>query len=370
MLGVVAVLMLVTSVVFFAFVLRSPTLDVNTDLTQHAPYAREFEGRWPVRALLDAIQKSALFEFGLDAIAQLRQARGGEEPVASLYEAKYLVQLFRYDEANSVLERVPDSKEKRAVAFNIMLNLAQDDQAAEVARGVHDEILRETGTEHDFLILRNSVHLFRPDEARAAVTAALVGFEALDSRFGAATTRSNLGIVELASGSLGAARESFETARQLLTEVGSAEVYQPLVNLSAISLLDGNIATAQHLLSAARDAAPPSLLQDAAMFDLNAVALAVCTGDCTAVEAAKKMRAVVDAAGRTWDLRFRDVATWFAEALEALVLGRAAPPTGGLTTRIEQIRANGRVPLEVFISRGIGGDDLEVPYVLSPHWRY
>ncbi len=363
MLGAVAVLMLITSVAFLAFVLRSPALDVR------ARYVREFEGRWPVRPVLDAIHKSALFEFGLDAIARLRQARGPQEPLASLYEAKYLVQLFRYDEARAALKRVPESDEKRGISFNIMLNLAEDDQAAEIAEEVYGEISREIGTEHDFLILRNSVHLFPPDHARALVRAALDGFGALGSRVGVATARNNLGIVELASGLIGEARESFETARQLLAELGSTEVYQPLVNLSAISLLEDDIATARHLLSAARDAAPRSLLQDAAMFDLNAVALGVQEGSHSVTEASEKMRAVVDAAERTWDLRFRDVATWFAESLETVVSGRAKP-TADLMRRIEKIRTSGRVPLEVFVRRDIGNAEVDVPFVLSPHWRY
>lgn len=336
---------------------------------RHARYTRDFKGRWPVRPLLDAIQKSALFDYGLDVTARLEQARGRHDPLAALYEAKYLVQLFRYDEAKAVLEHVPDSKEKRAISFNIKLNLAEDDEAATVARGVFEEVASGAGTEQDFLILRNSVHLFRPDEARALVTAALHGFELLDNRFGIATARNNLGIVELAFGSIGDARESFETARDLLTELGSTEVYQPLVNLSALSLLEDDVTRARQLLLDARDAAPGSLLQDAAMFDLNLVTLRMCDGGYSLAEAASRMRAVVVAAEKTWDLRFRDVARWFADSLAELLSGGAKPLAESART-IEAIRSSERVPLEVFVRRDIGGVELELPYVLSPHWRY
>ncbi len=105
------------------------------------------------------------------------------------------------------------------------------------------------------------------------------------------------------------------------------------------------------------------------MLDLNAVALDVCGSGHAGIEAATTMRAVVGAARRTRDLRFLDVATWFAESLEAVVSGNPEP-TAGSTPRIEEIRTSGRVALEVFIPRTIGREELQVPFVLSPHWRY
>lgn len=322
-----------------------------------------------VRTLLDAVQKSALFTFGLVATARLRRSGSLQESLTSLYEAKYLVQLFRYDEAATALERVAESKERRTVAFNIMLNLAQDDRAAEIAMGVYGEISDETGTEQDYLILRNSGHLFRPDDARALVEASIDGFRALGRRFGVATAVNNLGIVELASGSISAARESFDSARRHLAELDSTEVYQPLVNLSAVSLLNGAMAAAGQLLSSARDAAPRSLLQDSAMFDLNAIALEVCAGGAVGLDVVERMSAVVGDARKTRDLRFLDIATWFAECLEAARSGTEAPPTPS-RRRIEEIRTNGRVPLEVFVPAHVARARLDVPFVLSPHWRY
>ena len=322
-----------------------------------------------VRSLLDAIQKSALFSFGLVATARLRRPGMPHESLASLYEAKYLVQLFRYDEAMTALERVDESKEKRTVAFNIMLNLAQDDRAAEIAIGVYAEISEETGVEQDYLILRNSGHLFEPDDARVLVQASVDGFQALGRRFGVVTALNNLGIVELASGSITAARANFEAARRQLAALDSPEVYEPLVNLSAISLLKGDTSAAGQLLSAARDAAPRSLLQDSAMLELNAVALELCGRDNVSIDAVERLRAVVNAARKTRDLRFVDIATWFAESLEAALSG-SGTATVPSSPRIEQIRTSGRVALEVFVPKEVGGLRLDVPFVLSPHWRY
>jgi hypothetical protein len=250
-----------------------------------------------------------------------------------------------------------------------MLNLAQDDRAAEIALEVYAEISEATGSEQDYVILRNAVHLFRPNDSRAVIEASIEGFRALGRRFGAATALNNRGIVELSSGSIGSASGSFEAARRQLEELESTEVYQPLVNLSAVALLEGDIAKARQLLTSARNVTPRSLLQDSAMLDLNEVALEICGGGCSGIEAVERMKAVVGAGRKTRDLRFLDVATWFVESLEAVVVG-GGEPTGPSRARLEEIRTNGRVALEVFILGRIGGADFEVPFVLSPHWRY
>jgi hypothetical protein len=322
-----------------------------------------------VRSLLDAIQKSALFNFGLVATARLVRSGRSHESLASLYEAKYLVQLYRHEEAAAALDRVAESKEKRAVAFNIILNLAQDDRAAEIALDVYGETSEETGTEQDYLILRNSAHLFPPDDARVIVEASVNGFQALGRRFGVATALDNLGIVELSAGSIGIARERFAASQRQLAELDSPEIYQPLVNLSAVSLLRGDIAAAEQLLSSARDAAPRSLLQDSAMLDLNAIALEVYRGDHLSSHVVERMGAVVVAARKTRDLRFVDIVTWFAECLEAALAGRNNPTTP-VSRRIEGIRISGNVALEVFVQRQTGEVGLDVPFMLSPHWRY
>jgi tetratricopeptide (TPR) repeat protein len=321
-----------------------------------------------VRSLLDAIQKSALFSFGLIATARLRRSPSLHESLASLYEAKYLVQLFRYDEARAALDRVSPHEETHTVAYNIMLNLAQDDQAAEIAMEVYAGISGVTGSEYDYVVLRNSVHLFKPEDALVLVNAAVEGFRKLGRHFGEATALTNRGIVELASGSIGDAKGSFNAARRQLASLESTEVYQPLVNLSAVALLEGDVLAARQILIEARDNAPGSLMQDSAMLDFNALSLDLCGGDCSAGEAAARMQAISEAARRTRDLRFIDIVVWFADSLNAVV--GEGPLISPPNARVDQIRNSGRVALEVFVPCRLGLFDLDVPYVLSPHWRH
>lgn len=322
-----------------------------------------------VRSLLDAIQKVALFDFGLVATARLRRSGGMHASLASLYEAKYLVQLFRYEEATAALERVEDSTEKRAVAYNITLILAEDERAAAIAMRVFRDVSEHRGSEYEYLILRNSLHLFPPELSRELVGTALEGFRALGRRFGVATTLNNLGVVELAAGQLNTARDRFESARRELADLSSPEVYEPLVHLSALALLEGDVPRAAALLSDARDVAPRLLLQDRAMFDHNAIALEICSGAPLRADAVTRMARVAAHARRTRDRRFVEVVEWFAGCLEQAVSGTGGP-TPELQRKIDAMRASDRVAIEAFVPVLVGSDVLDVPFVLSPHCRY
>jgi len=105
------------------------------------------------------------------------------------------------------------------------------------------------------------------------------------------------------------------------------------------------------------------------MLDLNAIVLEVCGSDRPGIDVLERVAAVVDAARKTRDLRFVEVTTWFAECLETALLGTGAPATPS-RQKIEDIRRSGRTPIEVFVPRLVGGVRVEVPFVLSPHWRY
>jgi hypothetical protein len=200
------------------------------------------------------------------------------------------------------------------------------------------------------------------------VNAAVDGFAALGRRFGVATALNNRAIVELATGSIDSARSSLDAASRELAALDSPEVYQPLVNLGALALREGNITAARSLLASARDAAPRSLMQDSAMLKLNSLALDICDGGYPGSDAAKRMEDIVSEARRTRDLRFIDVVMWFADSLDAIVTGRQ--PRASAASRVDEIRNNGRVPIEVFVAGSVEGISIQVPYVLSPQWRH
>jgi len=322
---------------------------------------------YSIRILLNAIQKCSLFSFGLIAAERLK-ASASHAPLAALYEAKYLVQLFRYDEATRALEVAPQSRERDLVRFNIMINLCQDDQAIALASEVYNGFSAATHSEYEIAILRNSGHLFPRKKAIIVLNRAVEGFQRLGMKFGVATALNNLGVAEIEAGDLDKARHSLQKSRQMLEALESAEVYQPIVNLAGLAVARGRFPQAKKLMFAARRATPQSLVMDAVMLDFNdqIIDLVGCK-EITHNQLAS-FQLLHDAARRTRDLRFIETIAWFIGEFEVAF-------TGMSTTRhspeiMALVRNNVNSGLELFVPVQVSGKIIEAPFFLSPHWRY
>ena len=319
-----------------------------------------------VRLLLDAIQKSSAFSLGLVTTQKLRTVVA-HQALSSLYEAKYLVQLFQYDQARAALERAQPSPERDAIQFNMLINECEDELAGRLA----SELVHEAGsrqlTEYECVMLRNAGHLFGEAGARQAVTLSFEGFRRLGLRFGSATAQNNLGIVELLAGNLSSACTLFETALSELTALGSHETYQPLVNLAAAAFSAGDIALARRYLRRGQELAPSSLPMDMIMFAFNDGILELASGgqDGATLESFRNLHRQ---AVRTRDLRFAAILGAFTADLEIRLLGLSRAEFD--TTLIERVQDSDQLGIEMFRDVELAGAPLSAPFILSPHWRY
>ena len=319
-----------------------------------------------VRSLLDAAQKSSAFEIGLLATQKLK-AKGVHASLAGLFEAKFLVQLFLYEEALQTLSSLAETAERRCIEFNILINLCEDERARQIARDAYEAAKDPHPSEHVLVVLRNCGHLFAPPEAYRYLEASAAGFDAIGRRFGVATALNNLGLVELAAGDLVRARQQFTEARRSLTEIGSSEVYQPLLNLSGLEVLDGRWARAERLLANAREVAPRSLPMDNIMFEYNLAALMFLRGRISPRTLHERVGQMHATARKTRDRRFIELLGWFRAEL-AEKLGLDAPAYA--VDIVERMRSRAYVGTEIFVRARRDGGEFEVPYVMSPHWRY
>lgn len=321
-----------------------------------------------IRTLLNAIQKCSLFPLGLVATQKLANYPAYRD-VAALFEAKYLVQLFRYDEANRSLNRASPSRERDAIEFNILVNLCEEERAAAISSRVFDAIERVPSvSEFDLVILRNSGHLFAPDRARTIVEAAVRGFTRLGSRFGIATSLNNLGIVDLVSNRRLDAKRNLESAKKQLSALGSDEIYQPLVNLSGLELLGGNVGDARKHISSAREFLPRSLVMDLAMLDFNEAILTIKADAEISLASLENLREIYSRASKTRDLRFRDLVGWFVAQIERELVGVETATYA--ESMIKHVRESGMAGIEVFTELVVANRAIIAPYILSPHWRY
>ncbi|HEY6898403.1 MAG TPA: hypothetical protein VI279_14175, partial [Rhodocyclaceae bacterium] len=321
-----------------------------------------------VRILLDSIQKCALFGFGLVATQHL-QKDPRYKKLAALYSAKFLVQLFRYEDAAHALAEADPSKERDAVEFNILINLCEDARAAGIVNRIYRTLGRQTqASEYELVILRNSGHLFPARTSRSILDAAIRGFTRLGNQFGVATCTNNLGVVELADGHLAVARKLLETAHRMLLQLDSREAYQPLVNLSAAAATEGNYALAEAFAKDARRFAPPSLAMDLAMLDFNDAVLALAAGKIESEAALEIFRSLHHKATKTRDLRFIQVVAWFTASIESQL--SSARTVEYLDAIVDTVLQRATAGIEVMIPVELNGAVMKAPLVLSPHWRY
>ncbi|WP_046006586.1 hypothetical protein [Pseudoalteromonas rubra] len=314
-----------------------------------------------VKIMLNAFQKCSLFSFGLIATEKLRNYRKHKD-IANLFEAKFLVQLFRYEEAESIILDTKPSKERDSILFNIRINLCEDEKAASLALSTYKK-LSPFSSEYDFLTLRNSGHLFPPDISRKILSASVTGFESIGSEFGYATALNNASIVELHSNNLYKAKIMLNESIEKLKKLNSVEVYQPYVNLSAIYILEKDIYKSKKYLLLARSVVPKSLAMDAAMLDFNELIIDLYCKNISYSEAVVKFERIRVASSRTKDFRFISVVSWFVSKLKNI--GERSGDDNDIP-----FVDNDKVGIEVFFETYIDGNYILLPYILSPNWRY
>lgn len=321
-----------------------------------------------VRILFDSIQKCSLFSFGLVAAQRLQQDSRYRK-LAALYSAKFLVQLFRYDEAARALAEAEPSKERDAVEFNILINLCDDIKAASIANRIYHTLDRRLQTtEYELVVLRNSGHLFPAAKSRRILDAAIRGFSMLGNQFGIATCINNLGIVELSDGDQAAAKKHFEVAHRMLLQLDSREAYQPLVNLSIVAAMEDDYELAETLAKDARRFVPPSLAMDKAMLDFNDAVLSLATSQMQSGAALDVFRRLYQEAAKTRDMRFIQVVAWFAASIESHLSSIRTVEYS--KSEIDRVLSRSTVGIEIIISIKLNGVEMMAPLVLSPHWRY
>jgi hypothetical protein len=326
--------------------------------------------RRALRAFLDAFQKTSKFDQGLVAIRAMREAHVElEQRDLDLAKAKYLVQLFEYGDAKSLLTQIEPRSDSDLVLFNI-INIEADDEAARAM------ITRLPGNdseldEYQCVMLRNCGHLYPIGEARQFVKRALTWFNTHGSTFafGKATTENNLGVLELWARNYGAARFLLQSAQKGLASLGSNEVYQPYVNLACLHALEGDIKSAQVLLAAAKEQVPTSLHMDVLMIALNELMLGLMAGSIGLASGAQTaVQLYGEASVRTQDTRFREHIAWFAnQLLSRTSPGNRVPVSADFDKRF---LLNDLCSTNIFAEAVIAGEPIPIVFQLSTHWRY
>lgn len=319
-----------------------------------------------LEAFLDAFQKTSQFDKGLAAIELIRIHQKLPERKLTLFAAKYLVQKFEYDNAETLLRQIEPDSDSNVILFNIMLNLCRDKEARQIV----ESLTRNTHKLDEFqcVMLRNCSHLYKESIARQRLGQAKNGFVRLGLTFGEATALNNLGVLELWSGNYDTARKLLTEACSILERLDSNEVYQPLTNLAVLHALEKDLDSAKQLLNKAKIIVSPGLKMDAIMLQFNQLMIELLEGNVTGINASVKASELYNRSLKTMDKRFQDVLSWFANQMESLFTGGSSIPIPqAFDSKIRNSKYSG---LEIFSDANIDGRKVTIVFILSPHWRY
>ncbi len=317
-----------------------------------------------VREVLDSLQRTCEIALGMTAVQSLRTGGVPDGGLLDLYEAKYLIQQYRYREALTRLATMPESEDAFLQKLLALESLCRDEEALRLLEASLDSC---PSVEVKHIILRNAAHLYTFESAEQHLKAAVLHFETIRDGFAAGTTLNNLGVVYLWAGRWEAAEASLNRAHETLMRVGSHEHLQPTVNLGVLEAARGDLARAELRLREARPFVPPQMLWDMTLIDTNATVIALMRGSLDPAAALSELRVRYGDGLRIGDPRLYNLIAWNIEALEIV---------GGLPTTVEPeawfrttVRSRVRTGYEVELPWS-NGRETTLLLGLSPQWRH
>ena len=309
--------------------------------------------------VLDVYQKTSEFYKGLALIEKLRRSDARpNESILEINAAKYLNQLYRYEEAAALLDKVPRSTETLMYKLNILQCQCRDREAVALLQSLQEGEYFED--DHYYIILRNSIHYYLYEDALNRLTRALSHFGNRRLVFEQATVQNNIGVVEAWAGRLDSAEGYLSAAAAVFRGLGSSEIYQPLINLSVTAILRGNLERGEELAEEARMWVAPSLALDLLAIDNNQLVSRFLRGSIGRAKATAEFEDFLLDAARVNDPRLTDVLELNYRTLTQDQSNYE--PRSNMRTE----NAGYEVPIAV----GREDDSFELWLILSPHWRY
>uniref|UniRef100_UPI0026273AF5 hypothetical protein n=1 Tax=uncultured Roseobacter sp. TaxID=114847 RepID=UPI0026273AF5 len=117
----------------------------------------------------------------------------------------------------------------------------------------------------------------------------------------------------------------------------------------------------------ARNSLPSSLPMDQLMLSHNEAAVLFLSGRLSVNDTIPVFSEISQLASRTRDVRFIQVLSWFVQRLQCLQQGLPEPK---VSTILGEILSSRTARQELFLESSFLGKNIDIPYILSPHWRH
>ena len=235
-----------------------------------------------INKILISFQRVSDFQAGLNLLNNLRINEKNLYEQFNIFYVKFLIQTYLFDDALEELQELPDSSEKLLCQTNALQHLGKD---TEVRTLLKDKLGLCPKDENYYIILRNTAHFFKYNEAQENLLSAFAFFSKTQfPKFVLATIKNNLSVIYLWEQYYSKAEECIEYAIQALEEIRSNEVFEPYCNKSILSLMKKEYSEATKYAEKALRNCPRLLTLDLIMLNVNLLIIRLVSGKSTVKE--------------------------------------------------------------------------------------
>lgn len=229
--------------------------------------------------ILVSFQRVSDFQTGIDLLNKLRINDKKLYDKLRMFNAKFLIQTYNFEDALKELEMIEDSSEKLLYQTNALQHQGKDDK---VLKLLQERLPLTNHDENYYIILRNTAHFFSFKEAQENLNVSMEYFKSLQySDFVLATINNNFAIINIWEGNYEAADIYLNKAIQTLEFIRSNEVFEPYCNKSILYHLKRNYSKAIKYAQDSLDNCPKSLTLDIIMLKINLGIIKFCAKQIT-----------------------------------------------------------------------------------------
>lgn len=188
-----------------------------------------------IEKILVSIQRVSDFSVGIDILNTLRVNAENIYNQFIIYNIKFLIQTYNFEDALNNLKQIQDSSEKLLCQTNALQHLGRD---KEVYALLNSKLQLCDHDENYYIILRNTAHFFSFEEAENNLRKAYSYFSERNyTEFVLATINNNLAVINIWAGNYSVAQNLLNSAIDKLSKLYSNEIFEPYCNQSVMHFL-------------------------------------------------------------------------------------------------------------------------------------
>lgn len=320
-----------------------------------------------IEKILISFQRVSDFGKGISILNSLRHADATLYDKFRIYYIKFLIQTYEFDEALKELKNVPNSSIKLLCQTNALQHLGND---CKVENLLNEELPTCVHDENYYIILRNTAHYFKYEDAKKNLLLALDFFK--NERyavFAMATVQNNLSVINIWNENYEDAEQFIEAAIKTLNQLSSNEIFEPYCNKSILHLMQQNYATAYKFALAALNNCPKTLTLDIIMLNINKIVIELCINKISIKEAAIALKHLSDQYPLIEDPWYEFQLLYNQRQLNKLTHSEEVCLTSEHKRYITEYN-NGKTKFYIINNFDIHNLKVKLCLGLSPNWRY